>query len=118
VSEASPTRLVQVVYEHILSDLATAHGCMLRIENNLPLAEVKSKCAAMSKAIRLICHLNATLDLERGGEIARNLRALYEYMLPRLTLANATNDPANVAEAIELLRKVKSGWDRIVTEQR
>ncbi len=30
--------------------------------------------------------------MERGGQVALNLRALYEYMMHRLTLANATND--------------------------
>ncbi|HLW22956.1 MAG TPA: flagellar export chaperone FliS [Steroidobacteraceae bacterium] len=118
VSEASPVRLVQVVYEHILSELATAQGCMQRIEGNLPLAEVKAKCASMGRAIRLLAQLDATLDMERGGQIAGNLRALYQYMLPRLALANATNDALIVGEAISLVRKIKSGWDQIVTEQR
>ena len=118
VSDASPTRLVQVMYERILSELATAQGCMQRIQDHLPLAEVKAKCAAMGKAIRLMGQLNATLDMERGAEVARNLRALYDYMLPRLALANATNDTALIAEAISLVRKIKSGWDQIVTEQR
>jgi flagellin-specific chaperone FliS len=40
VANASPTRLVQIVFEHILSNLATAQGCMSRIQNNLPLNEV------------------------------------------------------------------------------
>jgi flagellar protein FliS len=52
-----------------------------------------AKGKAMGKAIRLINQLNATLDMERGAEIAQNLRSLYVYMLNRLTLANATNDP-------------------------
>lgn len=118
VADASPARLVQVMFEHILSELATAQGCMGRIKDNLPLAEVKTKCAAMGRAIRLIGQLNDTLDMERGGEVARNLRALYDYMLPRLTLANATNDSRIVADSIAIVRTIKSGWDQIVTEQR
>jgi flagellin-specific chaperone FliS len=39
-------------------------------------------------------------------------------MLTRLTQANAANDPRIVAEVSELVRKVKSGWDQIVTDQR
>jgi flagellin-specific chaperone FliS len=39
-------------------------------------------------------------------------------MLARLTLANATNDARIVAEVASLVRKVKSGWDQIVTERR
>jgi flagellar protein FliS len=118
VADASPARLVQIMFEHILSDLATAQGCMERIENNMPLGEVVAKGKSLGKAIRLINQLNVTLDMERGRQIAENLRALYLYMLERLTLANVTNDARIVAEAASLVRKVKSGWDKIVTDQR
>jgi len=56
--------------------------------------------------------------MERGAEVAVNLRALYEYMLNRLTLANATNDSAMVAEVAGLVAEIKSGWDQIVTDTR
>jgi flagellar secretion chaperone FliS len=118
VTDASPARLVQIMFEHILSELAAAQGCMERIKNNMPLSEVVAKGKSLGKAIRLINQLNATLDMERGRQIAENLRALYLYMLERLTLANVTNDAQIVAEAASLVRKVKSGWDKIVADQR
>lgn len=102
------------MFEQILAHLATAQGCMGRIENNLPLDEVIAKGKALGKAIRLIDQLNNTLDMERGQKIAENLRALYVYMLARLTMANVTNDARIVAEVASLIQKVKSGWDRIV----
>src|ERR1700736_2653090 len=86
VADASPTRLVQIMFEGILSHLATAGGAMGRIADNRPLDQVLVKVSAMGKAIALIGQLNATLDMERGGQVALNLRALYEYMLNRLTL--------------------------------
>ena len=118
VADASPSRLVQIMFEHILSQLAIAQGCMDRIKDNLPTGEVIAKGKSLGKAIRLINQLNATLDMQRGGQIAENLRALYVYMLARLTLANATNDSALLTEVSSLLRKVKSGWDQIVAEGR
>jgi flagellar protein FliS len=114
VEEASPARLVQIMFEQILAHLATAQGCMGRIENNLPLGDVIAKGNALGKAIRLIDQLNSTLDMERGQKIAENLRALYVYMLARLTMANVTNDSHIVAEVAALLQKVKTGWDQIV----
>jgi flagellar secretion chaperone FliS len=114
VAAASPTRLVQIMFEQILEQLAVAQGCMARIHNNLPLIDVIAKGKALGKAIRLIDQLNNTLDMERGQKIAENLRALYIYMLARLTLANATNDARIVAEVAALILKVKSGWDQIV----
>jgi flagellar secretion chaperone FliS len=118
VVDASPTRLVQIMYEEVLTQLIVAQGCMTRISNNLPLNEIVAKGKAMGKAIRLINQLNGTLDMERGAEIAANLRSLYVYMLARLTLANATLDASIVGEVIALVRKVKSGWDGIVTDAR
>jgi flagellar secretion chaperone FliS len=114
VAEASPARLVQIMFEQILMHLATAQGCMGRIRNNLPLNDVVSKGKALGKAIRLIDQLNNTLDMERGQKIAENLRSLYVYMLARLTLANVSNDANIVAEVASLIQKVKTGWDQIV----
>jgi flagellar protein FliS len=114
VADASPTRLVQIMYEQILSELATAQGCMGRIRNNVPYKEVVVKCKAMSKAMRLIGHLDATLDMERGGKISDNLHNLYLYMLGRLTTANMHNDAGIVSEITSLVRTIKLGWDKIV----
>jgi flagellar protein FliS len=118
VADASPTRLVQIMFEHILSQLATAQGCMGRIKDNLPLRDVIAKGKAIGKAVRLIGQLDATLDMERGGQIATNLHNLYLYMLERLTAANAGNDEQIVIEVAALVRKIKSGWDQIVTDGR
>jgi flagellar protein FliS len=118
VAGASPSRLVQVMFEHILSNLAAAQGCMDRIKDNLPLNEVVAKGKAVGKAVRLIGQLNGTLDMEQGGQIAENLRALYLYMLNRLTAANVTNDARIVAEVNSLVRKIKSSWDQIVADGR
>ena len=118
VADASPTRLVQVMFEQILAQLAIAQGCMGRIKNNLPLADVVAKGKAIGKAVRLIDQLNATLDMERGQKIAENLRALYVYMLARLTVANLNNDTAIVIEVSGLVQKIKIGWDQIVADGR
>ena len=117
IADASPARLVQIMFEQILSQLAIARGCIERIKNNLPLNEVVSKGHALGKGIRLINQLNNSLDMERGEQVAANLRALYVYMLARLTMANVTNDAGIVAEVIGLVQKVKTGWDQIVADE-
>jgi flagellar protein FliS len=118
VTDASPTRLVQIMFEQVLTNLATAGGCMSRINNNRPLNDVMTKGKTLGKAIKLIGQLDSTLDMERGGEVAANLHRLYVYMLARLTLANASNDAMIVTEVSGLVREIKSGWDQIVTDAR
>jgi flagellar protein FliS len=114
VADASPARLVQVMFEHILSNLAIAQGCMERIKDNLPYTDVVAKGKAIGKAVRLIGQLDASLNMEQGGQIAENLRNLYLYMLGRLTTANVNNDAAIVIEVSNLVRKIKTGWDQVV----
>jgi len=118
VADASPTRLVQIMFEQILAHLAAARGSMQRINNNRPVNDVVAKGNAIAKAIALIGQLNGTLDMERGGQVALNLRSLYEYMMQRLTLANASNDAAIASEVAGLVEKIKSAWDQIVTQAR
>jgi flagellar protein FliS len=118
VEDASPTRLVQVMFEHVLSNLATAQGCMQRIRGNLPYKDVVAKGKAVGKAVRLIGQLDASLNMEQGGQIAENLHNLYLYMLGRLTTANVDNDAAIVIEVSNLVRKIKDGWDQVVKETR
>jgi flagellar protein FliS len=118
VADASPARLVQIIFEHILANLATAQGCMERIHDNMPYSDVVVKCKAMGKAVRLIGQLDATLDMEKGGKIAENLHNLYLYMLGRLTTANANNDMQIVTECSNLVRTIKTGWDGIVKDGR
>ena len=118
VADASPTRLVQIMFEQILAQLAAARGAMGRITDNRPVNEVVAKGNAIAKTLGLIGQLNSTLNMEDGGQVAENLRALYEYMMNRLTLANATNDQRVVAEVAGLVSMIKSGWDQIVTDAR
>jgi flagellar protein FliS len=72
----------------------------------------------MAKAMRLIGHLDATLDMQQGGQISDKLHNLYLYMLGRLTTANANNDARTVSEVANLVRTVKIGWDKIVADGR
>ena len=118
VADASPARLVQVMFEHILSNLAIAQGCMERIRDNVPYADVVAKGKAIGKAVRLIGQLDASLNMEQGGQIAENLHNLYLYMLGRLTSANLHNDAQIVVEVSNLVRKIKTGWDQIVKDER
>jgi flagellar protein FliS len=91
---------------------------MERISDNVPYADVVAKCKAVGKAVRLIGQLDASLNMEQGGQIAENLHNLYLYMLGRLTTANLHNDAQIVVEVSNLVRKIKTGWDQIVKDGR
>jgi flagellar protein FliS len=106
VEGADPHRLVQLMFEALLDRLALARGHMER-------GRTGPKGEALSRAIALFEALSASLDLDRGGDIAVNLRALYDYSMRRLLDANLRNDTAALDEVAGLVREVKSAWDAI-----
>jgi flagellar protein FliS len=61
----------------------------------------------------IINELNAVLDTEAGGEIARNLRRLYLFMNRRLTEANTKRDPQMIRDVITLMEELNQSWKAI-----
>jgi len=106
VEASDPHRLIQLMFATALERIAAARGCMER-------GQVAPKGENVSKAISLVGGLNNALDLEQGGELAANLRELYDYVSRRLLEANALNDLARLDEAATLLREIKSAWDAL-----
>jgi flagellar secretion chaperone FliS len=106
IAAADPYRLVQLMLDNVLQRIAAARG---HLDRN----EVARKGEQASKAIALIGALNASLNLEAGGEIAANLRRLYDYCAVRLVQANARNDAAAFEEVTSIVRTIKDGWDGI-----
>jgi flagellar protein FliS len=89
-----------------LDKIAKAKGHMAR-------REILEKGNFISWAISIIGGLRASLDFERGGEIAANLEMLYDYMERRLVLANADNNIDALDEIARLLSIVKDAWVKI-----
>lgn len=103
VNSANPVQLIILLYDGAIGALAKAKGHM----QEMKFAE-KGRC--ISHAISIIEGLREVLDFKRGGEIAKNLNDLYEYMKNRLSIANLKNDPEGLAEAIHLLNDLRSAW--------
>ena len=110
IEGAPPERLVQLMLDGALDRISVARGAMVN-------GQVAVKCERITKAIGLVDGLRASLDHERGGELAGNLEALYEYVGRRLTEANLRNDTAILDEASTLLGEIKQAWDRIVADK-
>lgn len=106
IESASPHRLIQMLMEGALTKIAVAKGHM---ERN----EIRPKGEQVGCAISILEGLKASLDHEKGGEIAQNLEDLYTYMERRLIEANRLNDVDILDEVSELLKQVKEAWDAI-----
>ncbi|HOS93856.1 MAG TPA: flagellar export chaperone FliS [Armatimonadota bacterium] len=110
VETASRGRLILLLYDGLLRFLEQA-----RTE----LAERKPKEAhfALIKAQNVLSELMASLDLDQGGEIARNLLAIYEFMFMQLVDANFRKSAEPVDEVVDLVRTLREAWDRAVSEE-
>lgn len=104
--EADPRKLIEMLLAGALDRLAQARGCVLRDER-------AGRHYFLSSTISIIEHLRVVLDLEAGGEVAQNLRKLYDYMLNRLPAASVGQDVKPIDEVIGLLRTIKSAWDAL-----
>jgi flagellar secretion chaperone FliS len=63
------------------------------------------------RAQAVINELHESIDVERGGEVARNLWRLYEFMISRLVDANLRKDAAPAREVERLLRDLLPAWE-------
>lgn len=109
IADANSHRLVQMLIEGALERIAQAKG---NVERN----EISTKGENISAAISIIDALQSSLDKQKGGEIASNLEALYDYMNRRLLEANVNNDVAILNEVTSLILEVKGAWDAIPDE--
>jgi len=108
IEYADPHRLIQMLFEGALKRIAFTKGAMQR-------KEIEEKGKYIGQTIEIVGGLRASLDKEKGGEVAANLDALYEYIGRQLLLANLKDSEAILDEVAGLLTDVKSAWDAINT---
>jgi flagellar protein FliS len=107
VSTADSHELVNLLFEALLQSLVAAKGA-------IQAGDLQAKGRAIVKSVRIIEEgLKAGLDEERGGELAANLRNLYDFSILRVTEANLHNDAAAVDEVIQTIQPVADGWRQI-----
>jgi flagellar protein FliS len=107
VETADPHRLILMLFEGARAAIWLARAHMER-------HEIAEKGAAISKAIDIVnSGLLASLDIEKGGELAERLASLYEYISHRLLWANLKNNLAALDEANQLLGELQSAWAMI-----
>ena len=106
---ASPHRLIQMLLDGALEKMIIARSHLER-------KDIAAKGENISWAIRIIGGLQASLDKDKGGEIAETLGSLYDYIVEKLSEANINNDVSKLDESIAIIKNIKEGWDGISDE--
>ena len=110
VITADPKRLILLCYEGAIDNLKIAK--MKYVEK-----DYEGKGKALIKAQNIINELLCSLDLEKGGAIARNLDSLYNYMLRRIIHADVSRTIDAIDEIIGMLDELKSAWEEAFYKQ-
>lgn len=109
VQGADPHQLVSLLFDALLQSLARARGA-------LEAGDIAAKGTAIGKAVRILEEgLKAGLNMGQGGELAQNLRGVYDHSILRLTQANLRNDDTALAEVSALIEPVADAWKQIKT---
>ena len=101
---SDPHRLILLLFDGASASPVQAKA---RIEQK----DIPGKSDAIVKAIAIISDgLSASLNLEAGGELANNLKAIYDYMVRRLVHANLHMDISAINEVETLLEEIGGAW--------
>jgi flagellar protein FliS len=103
---ASPSRLIVMLYDEAIEALTTAAEAARA-------GDIETRCNAVTAAIEIVGTLYMTLDVERGGDVARNLGVIYAHIINRLPQVNLNRDPRIAEEAIGLLKPLRSSWNEL-----
>ena len=106
IDAATPHQLIDMLFKGARDRLIQAQGLMDR-------ADMAGKGAAINTCIEILSGLQASLDHEKGGDIAGNLDGLYDYMQRRLFRANADNDREALNEVLDLITTLRGAWTSI-----
>ena len=111
VQTSSPTRLVVMLYEGAIRFL---HESVAAIESG----DLNAKRQSIDRAVAVIQHLQTTLDMDRGGDVAAGLNRLYHYITSCILQGSTKLETAPLKEAIKLLKVLLAGWEEVAARER
>jgi flagellar protein FliS len=110
---ATPGQLVLMLYDGTLKFLEKA---LTGFDHQDPLLFNQTINNNIVRAQAIIHEMNASLNMNAGGEVASNFRRLYNYFYRRLTEANRTKQKAPIEETISRLRVLRDSWAEMLSK--
>jgi flagellar secretion chaperone FliS len=103
VRGASPVRLVICLYEQAIEDLRQA---VVALEKG----EIEARTRKINHAITVLGQLQGSLDMVRGGEVARNLERFYHTVRAGIVEAQLKQSTRILEQQIAQLVLVYEAW--------
>lgn len=112
ISTASQGRLVVLLYEGAIKHLNSARN-LLGENAKLKPNQIEQFGIHIQKSQAIITELQVSLDMEKGGEIAKNLMSLYLYFNEELLSANINQNKEKIDSVIKMLSDLAEAWRTI-----
>ena len=106
IETADPLQLILLCYQAAIDDLKQAKDLHERREMNEAYRKIR-------RVQDIITELLVGLDYERGGDIARNLNRLYNFILRRLIGINSRENASIYEHLVKILSELGDGWEGI-----
>jgi flagellar protein FliS len=106
VNAMTPYQVITLLLDGALERIDQAIG-------HISAGDVDDAAILVQKAVGIVGGLRESLDLNKGGEIADNLDALYEYITVRLETMTTDSPLETLGEVKNLLQEVHDGWSGI-----
>lgn len=112
VNTASQGRLVVLLYEGAVKQLSQAVS-LFEPDGKILAKNIEQFGKNLQKAEAIISELEVSLDMEKGGEIAKTLMALYLFFNEELMQANINKDKAKIESVLKMLKDLLESWRAI-----
>jgi flagellar protein FliS len=103
VQTASKEQILLMLYQ------AAIKNCKKSIEA-IENKDLPNKGLYIGKLQDIVIELNNSLDFEIGGDVARELSSLYDYMIYSSTQANIKIDKEPLVGVLNVLNTLYDGW--------
>ncbi len=90
------------------------YSCIDDAEDAIRRRLIAKKGEKISRAIAIVGELQASLDMEKGGELSESLYLLYDFMIRELLMANMENSVDRLETVKTTIRPIMEGWSKIL----
>ena len=109
ITTASQGHLIVLLYEAAVKNLKSALSCFDE-DNTIKPCNIEKFSNFIQKAQAIISELQVSLDMEKGGEISKNLMSLYIFFNGELLDATFKHDKAKIESTMNMLNELLSAW--------
>ena len=115
IKTASQGTLILMLYDEGIKKIEATIN-LIDVEK-IPPKSIETINNNIIKAQEIITELMASLNVEKGGQIANNLMAIYSYFYQQLLQANIKKDVTILKDILSMMKDLRSAWQDIVNSE-